>query len=153
MNMTQPFELAACAEMLWQERPMQWRLRRLTELGFQAGIWNWQAHDLAMLESSGATFSSMTGYIRGRLADAHGADELLATARQAIEVGKRLQVARLNLHGTGLGEGGLPVTPCGVVTGAMWLRARDTLNRIADLGAEHGVTFMLEIFIMPLEPP
>jgi hydroxypyruvate isomerase len=153
MNMTQPFTLAACAEMLWRDRPMEWRLRRLTELGFEAGIWNWEAHDLAMLEKSGAVFSSMTGYIRGRLADDAGAEELLATARQSIDVGKRLNVARLNLHGTGLGEGGLPATPCDVVTGAMWLKARDTLSRIADLGAEHGVTFMIENLNLPVDHP
>ena len=151
--MTEPFTLAVCAEMLWPERPMAWRLRRLTELGFQAGIWSWQAHDLAMLEKSGAVFSSMTGYVRGRLADDDGAKDLLATAREAIEVGKRLNVARLNLHGTGLGEGGLPVTPSEVVTGPMWLKARDTLSRIADLGTEHGVTFMLENLNLPVDHP
>lgn len=148
-----PFHLAACAEMLWPDRPMEWRLRRLTELGYQCGIWNWGDHDLAMLERSGATFSSMTGYVRGRLADAEGAEELLATARQSIEVGKRLNVARLNLHGTGLGEGGLPVTPCEVVTGAMWLRARDTLQRVADLAETHGVTFMIENLNLPVDHP
>jgi hydroxypyruvate isomerase len=153
MNMAQPFTLSACAEMLWRDRPMEWRLRRLTELGFQAGIWNWQAHDLAMLEKSGAVFSSMTGYIRGRLADDAGAEELLATARQSIDVGKRLSVARLNLHGTGLGDDGLPVTPSDVVTGAMWLKARDTLSRIADLAAEHGVTFMIENLNLPVDHP
>ena len=151
--MSHPFTLSACAEMLWRDKPMDWRLRRLTELGFEAGIWNWQAHDLSMLEKSGARFSSMTGYIRGRLADDEGAGELLATARQSIEVGKRLDVARLNLHGTGLGDGGLPVTPCEVVTGAMWLKARDTLNRIADLGAERGVTFMIENLNLPVDHP
>ena len=151
--MAQPFTLSACAEMLWRDRPMEWRLRRLTELGFQAGIWNWQAHDLAMLEKSGAVFSSMTGYIRGRLADDAGAEELLATARQSIDVGKRLSVARLNLHGTGLGDDGLPVTPSDVVTGAMWLKARDTLSRIADLAAEHGVTFMIENLNLPVDHP
>jgi hydroxypyruvate isomerase len=78
---------------------------------------------------------------------------LLATARQSAEVGKRLNVARLNLHGTGLGEGGLPVTPCEVVTGTMWLKARDTLNRIADLGAERGVTFMLENLNLTVDHP
>jgi hydroxypyruvate isomerase len=93
----------------------------------------------------------MTGYIRGRLADDEGAEELLATASQSIEVGKRLNVARLNLHGTGLGEGGLPVTPCVVVTGAMWLKAQDTLNRIADLGVRHGVTFMIENLNQPVD--
>ena len=40
---------------------------RLTELGFQVGLWNWPDHDLGMLEKSGATFSIMNGYLRGRL--------------------------------------------------------------------------------------
>ena len=138
--MTLSFTLAVCAEILWQDKPMDWRLKRLTEMGFQCGIWNWTSHDLGMLEKSGAMFSSMTGYISGRLADDEGAIELLKTARQSIDVGKRLNVARLNLHGTGLGDRGLPVTPSEVVTGAMWLKARGTLNRIADLAEEHGVT-------------
>ncbi len=151
--MTKTFPLAVCAEMLWPGKPMDWRLKQLTERGFEAGIWGWQAHDLMMLEKSGARFSSMTGYLRGRLADDAGADELLATAVEAIEVGKRLNVARLNLHGTGLGEGGLPVTPCETVTGPMWLKARDTLNRIADLAARHSVTFMIENLNLPVDHP
>ena len=151
--MTRTFPLAVCAEMLWPEKPFDWRLKRLTERGFDVGIWGWQSHDLAMLEKSGARFSSMTGYLRGRLADDAGADELLATAKQSIEVGKRLNVARLNLHGTGLGDRGLPVTPCEVVTGAMWLKAADTLRRIADLAAEHRVTFMIENLNLPVDHP
>ena len=66
--MTATFTLAACAEMLWVDKPMEWRLKRLTGMGFQCGIWNWTSHDLEMLEKSGATFSSMTGYVKGRLA-------------------------------------------------------------------------------------
>jgi hydroxypyruvate isomerase len=151
--MSDTFELAACAEMLWQDRPMEWRLKRLAELDVQAGIWNWTNHDLAMLERSGATLSSMTGYISGRLADDEGAAELLKTARQSIDVSKRLNVARLNLHGTGLGDRGLPVTPCEVVTGAMWLKARDTLNRIADLAEEHNTIFMIENLNLPVDHP
>jgi hydroxypyruvate isomerase len=151
--MTSPFTLAVCAEMLWQDKPMDWRLKRLTEMGFQCGIWNWGNHDLGMLEKSGATFSSMTGYIRGRLADDEGAAELLATAEKSIAVGKRLNVARLNLHGTGLGDRGLPVKPCETVTGPMWLKANDTLNRIADLAEKHGVVFMLENLNLPVDHP
>jgi len=77
--MNQPFQLAACAEMLWRDKPMEWRVKRLTELGFQVGLWNWPDHDLAMLEKSGATFSIMNGYLRGRLSDDEGAAELLRT--------------------------------------------------------------------------
>ncbi len=151
--MHQPFQLAACAEMLWRDKPMEWRVKRLTELGFQVGLWNWPDHDLNMLEKSGATFSIMNGYLRGRLTDDEGAAELLRTARETAQIGKRLGVARLNLHGTGLGEGGLPVTPCEVITGAMWLKARDTLTRIAELADEEGVVFTLENLNLPVDHP
>ncbi len=147
------FDLAACAEMLWRDKPMEWRVKRLTELGFQVGLWNWADHDVPMLERSGATFSIMNGYLSGRLADDEGADELLRTARETADVGLRLGVARLNLHGTGLGEGGLPVSPCETVTGAMWLKARDTLERIADLAEEKGVVFTLENLNLSVDHP
>lgn len=138
------FPLAACAETLWRDKPIEWRASRLKELGFGVGLWNWPAHDLAKLERTGATFTIMNGYLEGRLADAEGAELLLASARETAEVGKRLGVARLNLHGTGLGDGGIPVAQTDVVTGAMWLKARDTLHRICDLAEELGVTYTLE---------
>lgn len=147
------FTLAACAEMIWRDKPIEWRCARLNEMGFQVGLWNWPDHDLKKLAASGATFSIMNGYLTGRLADDEGADELLRSARETAQVGKRLGVARLNLHGTGLGEGGLPVQPCEVVTGAMWLKARDTLARIAEMAEEEGVVFTLENLNLPVDHP
>ena len=151
--MEQPFILAACAEMLWRDRPIEWRAARLAEMGFEVGLWNWPDHDLAALEKSGATFSIMNGYLTGRLADNEGADELLRSARETAQVGKRLGVARLNLHGTGLGEGGLPAIPREIVTGAMWLKARDTLARIADMADQEDVIFTLENLNLPVDHP
>ncbi|NKK97318.1 TIM barrel protein [Rhizobium leguminosarum bv. viciae] len=141
---TSPFMLAVCAEMVFRSLPVLDRLKRITELGFQAEIWDWTKHDIKAIAKSGTTFSSMTGYITGTLADDDGAEELLRTARQSIPVAKELNCPRLNLHGTGLDGQGLPVVKSEVVTGAMWLKAADTLNRIADLGEEEGVIFVLE---------
>lgn len=142
--MAQPFALAACAEMLWRNKPIAWRASRLKEMGFGVGLWNWPEHDLAALEKTGATFTIMNGYLEGRLADDEGADALLASARETAQVGKRLGVQRLNLHGTGLGDGGIPKVQSQVVIGAMWLKAQDTLKRICDLAEEESVTFTLE---------
>lgn len=150
--MTQPFQLAACAEMLWQDKPIDWRAARLTEMGFGVGLWNWRDHDIAALEKAGANYTIMNGYLKGRLADDEGAEMLLVSARETAQVGKRLGVERLNLHGTGLGEGGIPIRQTDVVTGRMWLKARDTLNRICDLAEEEGVTFTLEN-LNPLDHP
>ncbi len=138
------FQLAACAEMLWRDKPIEWRCSRLKDMGFGVGLWNWPAHDLAKLEKTGASFTIMNGYLEGRLADDEGADMLLKSLRETAQVGKRLGIARLNLHGTGLGDGGIPIAQSEVVSGKMWLKARDTLNRICDFAEKEGVTYTLE---------
>lgn len=148
-----PFSLAASSEMLFVDLPPLERVRRIDAAGFLVEIWDWTRHDIDALAASGATFSSMTGYVRGRLADREGADELLATARESVAVAKRLGVPRLNLHGTGLGGDGLPLRPATEVTGAMWLQAGDTLRRLADLGEEADVTFVLENLNAPVDHP
>jgi len=138
------FQLAACAEMLWRDRPISWRASRLKEMGFGVGLWNWPDWDIAALERTGATFTIMNGYLQGRLADAEGADMLLKSARETAQVGKRLGVHRLNLHGTGLGNLGLPIPHLTAFSPGMELRARDTLHRICDMAEKEGVTFTLE---------
>lgn len=150
--MTQPFALAACAEMLWLDKPIDWRAARLTEMGFGVGLWNWPDHDLNKLEATGANFTIMNGYLQGRLSDAEGADMLLASARETALVGKRLGVDRLNLHGTGLGDGGIPLPLHGAFSPGTMQRAVDTLNRICDLAVAEGVTFTLEN-LNPLDHP
>ena len=131
--MSYQFPLAVCAEMLWQDKPIEWRVSKLSEMGFAVGLWNWPTYDLDKLEKTKANFSIMNGYLRGRLADDEGTEELLFTAAKTIVVGKRLNVDRLNLHGTDLGERRLPTQYCETVTEALWLKAMDTLNRVADL--------------------
>ncbi|MCT4577091.1 TIM barrel protein [Donghicola sp.] len=142
--MSQSFQLAACAEMLWLDKPIEWRAARLTERGLGVGLWNYPDHDLAKLEAVGANYTIMNGYLVGRLADDAGADALIASARETVQVGKRLGVERLNLHGTGLGEGGIPEWQHDVITGPMWIKAKDTLNRICDMAEDEGVVFTLE---------
>lgn len=139
-----PFQLAVSSEMVFRSLPVIERVKRIDDLGFMVEIWDWTKHDIAALAKTGATFSSMTGYVTGTLSDDAGADELLRTAEQSIPIAKELAIPRLNLHGTGLDNRGLPCKPVEVVTGAMWLKARDTLNRLADLGEKSGVTFVLE---------
>jgi len=142
-----PFRLAVSAEMVFVDLPFAERVRRIHALGFEVEIWDWTRHDideLVALRDEGVVYSSMTGYVRGRLSDAEGADELLTTASESVPVAQRLGIPRLNLHGTGLDDRGLPVRPEPVVTGRMWLTARATLARIAELGERSGVMFVLE---------
>jgi len=142
-----PFTLAVSCEMVFVDQPVADRVRRLTDLDVQVEIWDWTRHDVEELESlrtEGAVYSSMTGYVTGGLVDPDAADQLLSTAARSIEVAQRLGIPRLNLHGTGLDPDGLPVRPVTTVTGPMWVAATRTLDRLAHLGEQHDVTFVLE---------
>jgi hydroxypyruvate isomerase len=142
------YTLAVCAEMVFHQLPFVERVATIHELGFAVEIWDWSAKDLDALAATGATFTSMTGYVSGDLVSARGADELLRTAEASIAAAERLgrngTWPHLNLHGTGLGGDGLPIEPIEVVTPAMWLTAERTLRRVAALGECHGVVFTLE---------
>lgn len=142
--MSAPFTLAVCAEMVFTDLPVVERVRRIDSLGFHVEIWDWTRHDVGALVATGATFSSMTGYVTGDLVTPEGADELLATAERSIRVAAKLGIPRLNLHGTGLDGQGLPVKPLPSPTGAQWVAAARTLERIAAVGEREGVMFVLE---------
>jgi len=147
------FTLAASAEMLYLDLPLLDRVKRITERGLQVEIWDWSTKDVDALAASGATFSSMTGYLRGDLTTPDGIAELLATADDSLDVAERLDCPRLNLHGTGLDDRGLPVRPVEVVTPAMWLTAADTLRRVAELGARANRVFTLENLNLAVDHP
>ena len=142
-----PFTLAVSSEMVFVDLPVAERVRRLTALDVQVEIWDWTRHDLHTLEKlrdEGAVYSSMTGYVTGGLVDPDAAEDLLASAARSVNVARRLGIPRLNLHGTGLDSQGLPVVPADTVTGPMWVAAVRTLERVARLGEQHDVTFLLE---------
>jgi hydroxypyruvate isomerase len=138
------FALAACAEMLYRDLPFLDRVRTIHEQGFAVEIWDWTAKDLPALAATGATFTSMTGYVTGSLTDPEGVDALLESAERAVAASRTLGTPSLNLHGTGLDGDGLPVHPVEAVTGSMWVAAAETLARVAELGRREDVVFCLE---------
>jgi hydroxypyruvate isomerase len=138
------YRLAVSAEMVFVDLPLVERVRRIADAGFEVEIWDWTKKDVDALVRADATFSSMTGYITGTLADPDGAEELLRTAEQSLKVAEQLDCPRLNVHGTGLDSQGLPVIPADVATPAMWLQAVKTLTRLAELGERAGRVFTLE---------
>lgn len=138
------YSLSVCAEMVFTDLPFIQRVERLHALGFGVEIWDWTQKDIDALANTGARFTSMTGYISGNLTDEDEIAALLSSAAESLRVAERLNCPSLNLHGTGLNSVGLPVKPVEVVTGAMWLKAKETLSRLAALGEQAGRVFTLE---------
>lgn len=139
--------------MLFTDLPFVERVRKIHSRGLGVEIWDWTQKDLHELAETGATFQSMTGYVEGDLLEADGIERFLETARQSVEASKIINCARLNVHGTGLDSNGQAIRKRESVTPAERSTARDTLARLADLGAETGTTFMLENLNLLVDHP
>ncbi|AFM18202.1 hydroxypyruvate isomerase [Mycolicibacterium chubuense NBB4] len=137
------FQLAVCSEMVFTELPILERVKRIDELGFAAEIWSWHDKDLDALAATGAVFTSMTGYLHGDLVDPATCDEVVRTAELSIKAAETLGVTRLNVHTAELVDG-RAARPRRRATGQMWLTAARTLERVGELGAAAGVTFVVE---------
>jgi hydroxypyruvate isomerase len=137
------FQLAVCAEMVFRDLPIIERVRKIHDLGFAVEIWSWHDKDLDALAATGATFTSMTGYLHGDLVDPATSDELVRTAELSVKAASTLGVSRLNIHTAELVDG-QAARPRQRATGQMWLTAARTLERLAELGSAHGVTFVVE---------
>lgn len=145
--------LAASAEMLFTDLPFTERVRAIHDRGLGVEIWDWTAKDLDALAATGANFTSMTGYVEGDLLEADGIARFLETAEQSIVASRVIGADRLNVHGTGLDGNGQAIRPRESVTAAERLTARDTLSRLADLGAKHNAVFMLENLNLLVDHP
>lgn len=147
------YQLSVCAEMVFLDLPFIERVQHIHALGFGVEIWGWANKDIDALAATGARFTSMTGYLSGNLTDEAEIQQLLQSAETSLSVAARLNCPVLNLHGTGLDDRGLPVKPITAVTGAMWLKAVDTLRRVAQLGERAGRVFTLENLNLLVDHP
>jgi hydroxypyruvate isomerase len=137
------FPLAVSAEMVFLDLPFEERVHRIDELGFAVEIWFSQGKDIKALRATGATFSSMAGYLHGNLVEPDAANTFLKTAEQTLDVAHELGCPRLVVHPAELVEG-KAAKPMFRVSGEMWLTALRTLKRLAELGERAGVVYCLE---------
>ena len=151
--MTAKYRLAASAEMLFQELDFIERVKHISARGFEVEIWSWTNKNLTELAATGATFSSMTGYIEGDLLDDDGIEKLLSTARQSLEASQIIDCPRLNIHGTGLDANGQAIKQKMGTSAAEFATAVKTLTRMAQLGAEFGRVFTLENLNLLVDHP
>ena len=91
----QAFPLAVCAEMVFLDLPFEERVRRIDALGFAVEIWFPQGKDMGALAATGATFSSMAGYLHGNIVEPDAARTFLKTAEGTLEIAPTIGYADL----------------------------------------------------------
>jgi hydroxypyruvate isomerase len=141
------FKLAVCADTVFLDLPFDERVRRISDAGFQVEFWTWQ-HHLQELEAlagePGIDFNAFTGYLKGAIVDPEGADAFLDGCRRTLPIAEMLDCKTLVLSTGELGPNGEVIHSIPSHAGRRWISAYRTLTRIAELGEEHGVTYVLE---------
>jgi hydroxypyruvate isomerase len=135
--------LAVCAEMVYLDLPIEERVRRIADRGFDVELWDTRRHDTGKLAATGATFSSMTGYSAGSVIDPDSAADVLRTAAELIPTALELGVSRMVVHPAELIDG-RAARPAYRSAGRMWLTGLRTLEKLGALGERHDITFVLE---------
>jgi hydroxypyruvate isomerase len=107
--MIEPFVLAACAEMLWQDKPIEWRCTRLDEMGFQVGLVDHPGVPFARAEDTIALVFSIDNPRQRLNLDLYhaqiGEGNLIALCRKALPWIGEIQVADVpGRHEPGTGE-------------------------------------------------
>jgi hydroxypyruvate isomerase len=138
--------------MTFTDLPFYERIGRLHDLGFRVGLWSLDGYDVDRLADTGATYSMMDGFGCGNLALPDASEAMIASIEEQIPLAKAIGRPLLNLHGGKLTKDGPAVNPIWHVTGEMWMNARSTLCRIAELGEQHDVDFTIEN-LNPLDHP
>lgn len=87
-DLTTPFKLAACAEMLFTNLPITERVPEISARGFTVEIWDWTRHDIKALKATGAVFSAMAGYVSGGLVEEDAIQDFLTSAARSIPIGQ-----------------------------------------------------------------
>lgn len=141
--MTESITLAVCAEMVYLDLPFVERMRILDSDGFAVEMWDSTVKDIDSIEATGIPIVSMTGYLAGSVCDRDSAHQVVETAGELLETAKRVGCTRLVVHSAEL-VAGLAARPTFRSSGQMWFTARETMLRLGDLGAHHGITFCLE---------
>ena len=147
------YRLAASAEMIFTDLPFVDRVKEISSRGFEVEIWDWTQKDLNALAATDATFGSMTGYIAGDLLEDDGIEAFLSSAEKSIEASNIINCPRLNVHGTGLDSNGQAIRKRYTTTEAEWVKATETLTRLAELGEKHNKMFMLENLNLLVDHP
>ncbi|WP_312182840.1 TIM barrel protein [Arthrobacter sp.] len=129
--------------MVFLDLPLEERVRRISGAGFDVELWDTRKHNVERLSAAGAVFSSMTGYSAGSVIDPDTSQNVIRTARALIPTALELGVSRMVVHPAELIDG-QAARPAFRATGQLWLTGLRTLEKLGELGAEHGIVITLE---------
>lgn len=137
------YSLSAAAGTLFTDLPVVERALRIKKMGLAVDLWSTNGLNEARLTDTGATFTSMTGYVGGSFLDKDTAGLAVSSARELAAKAVRLGVQRLNVHPAELIDG-VAARPLYRATGSMWMTAAKSLEQLGSIGEQFGVEFVLE---------
>lgn len=139
------FQLSVCAELMFQELPIEQRFSLIAEAGFLTEFWRWADRDLdAITADSRVKVNAMCGSLTGSMVHPDGVEEFMKWVTDSLPVAKRLNCRNLILLSGELSYEGAVIHPIASHPATMWITAYKVLCEIAELAEKHDVVYHLE---------
>lgn len=141
------FKLSVCADTAFLDKPFVERANRIADAGFLVEFWRWPEREAdlgALIENPGITISAFTGYLGGCMVDPQGVDEFIEGCKRSLPIAQQLGCETLFTSSGELDANGQVIHPIARHPGRRWITAYNTMCRVAELGEQAGVTYVLE---------
>jgi hydroxypyruvate isomerase len=141
------FTLSICADTVFLDQPFLERANRIAQAGFLVEFWRWPEREAdlgALADNPAITISAFTGYLGGCIVDPQGTDAFLEGCTQSLPVAQRLGCKTLFASSGELDANGQVIHPIARHPGRRWITAYNTMCRVAELGENADVTYVLE---------
>ena len=138
------YQLAVCAETVFQELPFEERVKKIAEAGFLVEFWRHREHNVDALVNQDVRFSNLSGSDRGSMMHPDGVQTYLEDVERSIAVAKRLGCRQLMLLTGELGPAGESIHMVAEHPATRWITAYRCLSQAVELAEKHDVTFSLE---------
>lgn len=152
------YELAVCAETVFQSLPFPLRILEIAKSGFFAEFWGRTGSDIDAIERAiqsdpRVCISSIIGFTHGSMMHPLHVDAFLEGVNARIAISKRVGCRRLVLLTSELDAHGASRYPVFDHRALAWTTAYETLSRVADVAEQHDVFYNLENLNTKIDHP
>ena len=139
------FQLSVCADTVFLDLTIAQRIEAIISAGFSVELWIWQDRDLeALVKDWQFEITSLPGATRGSIVHPDGVQEFMDSARETLEVAKRLGCRNFGLVTGEIGPDGKSAHLIAEHPATLWITAYRSLCQLAEWAEKYNVTYNLE---------
>ena len=142
------FDLSVCVEPIFDNLPLDQRVKEVNQRGFLAEFWQWENYPAETIDAIAADpdsrISNFGGSIAGSMVHPDGAEAYVDGVERSAAVAKKLRCEKLSITTGYHGPKGEVIHPIAEHPATLWITAYKTLCKVAEIAERFNLIICLE---------